>query len=97
MLARMLANKYLDDTALWLPIDCPEDVMVGIYTKAVGCDYFSYVARDEVFGVRHRGLDDTPQGLLDRGYSVIHAVKNDPNVSEAEIRKFYKDRRASLV
>src|SRR5207237_939881 len=84
LLARMLERKYLDDPSLWLPIDCPEDVMVGIYTKAAGCQLKSHVAENEVFGVRHRGLDDLPQRLLERGYSVIHAVKNDPKFSEEE-------------
>jgi hypothetical protein len=93
MLARMLKHKYLDDPSLWLPIDCPEDVMVGIYTKAVACDYISYVEKNEVFGVRHRGLDDSPQRLAERGYSVIHAVKNDPKFSEEEIRRFFRERR----
>jgi hypothetical protein len=93
LVLRMQKDGYLDKPKLWLPIDCPEDVMVGIYTKAVGCDYLSYVDRDEVFGVRHRGLDDAPRGLLERGYSVIHAVKNDPNLSEAEIRAFFREQR----
>jgi hypothetical protein len=93
MLSRMLKAKYLDDPSLWLPVDCPEDVMVGIYTKAVGCDYQSCVDTNEVFGVRHRGLDDTPQRLVERGYSVIHAVKNDERMGEEEIRRFFRERR----
>ncbi len=93
MLSRMLKAKYLDDPSLWLPVDCPEDVMVGIYTKAVGCDYQSCVDTNEVFGVRHRGLDDTPQRLVERGYSVIHAVKNDERLGEEEIRRFFEERR----
>jgi hypothetical protein len=93
LLKRMLARGYLDNPSLWLPIDCPEDVMVGIYTKAAECEFKSYVANNEVFGVRHRGLDDSPQRLLERGYSVIHAVKNDPKFSEDEIRSFYRAKR----
>ena len=93
---RMLQAKYVDDPSLWLPIDCPEDVMVGIYTKAVGLDYLSFVADNEVFGVRHKGLDDSPQRLVERGYSVIHAVKNDPKLGEEEIRAFYRERRRHI-
>jgi len=93
LLSRMNRDHYLDDPSLWLPIDCPEDVMVGIYTKAVGCDYLGYVGTNEVFGVRHKGLDDTPQRLVERGYSVIHAVKNDPTFGEDEIRLFFQTRR----
>ncbi len=96
-LSRMLAAGYLDDPSLWLPIDSPEDVMIGIYTKAVGLGYQSFVERGEVFGVRHRGLDDSPQGLLDRGYSVIHAIKNDANLSEDQIREFFRARRETMT
>lgn len=95
LLSRMLKQNYLNDPALWLPINCPEDVMVGIYTKAVGLDFLSYVGPKEVFGVRYKGLDDTPQRLLDRGFSVIHAVKNDEKLSEEEIRRFFKTHRES--
>jgi hypothetical protein len=95
MLRRLKAAGYLDDPSLWLPIDCPEDVMVGIYTKAVGCDFLSFVAENQVFGVRHKGLDDTPQRLVERGYSVIHAVKNDTQFTEEQIREFFRKRRES--
>jgi hypothetical protein len=91
---RMKKEGFLADTALWLPIDCPEDVMVGIYTRAVGLKCENFVGPHEVFGVRHRGLPDTPQRLLDRGFSVIHAVKNDPDVSEDQIRQFFREQRS---
>jgi hypothetical protein len=93
LLKRMLAAGYLEDPALWLPIDCPEDVMVGMYTKAVGMRHMNYVSPGEVFGVRHKGLPDSPEKLVEKDYSVIHALKNDPNISEEEIRGFYKRRR----
>jgi len=93
LVSRMKRDRYLDSPALWLPIDCPEDVMVGIYTKAVGCGYKSFVSNGEVFGVRHRGLDDSPERLLERGYSVIHAVKNDAKFTEEQIRTFFRDKR----
>jgi hypothetical protein len=94
---RMRAGGYLDDPGLWLPIDCPEDVMVGLYTKAVGLRHMNCVANGEVFGVRHRGLADTPQRLIERGYSVIHAIKNDPTFPEEDIRRFFRERRRSAT
>jgi hypothetical protein len=90
---RMKSEGFLSDTALWLPIDCPEDVMVGIYTRAVGLACANFVGPNEVFGVRHRGLADTPERLLERGFSVIHAVKNDPNFPEDQIRQFFREKR----
>jgi hypothetical protein len=92
---RMREGGYLDDPGLWLPIDCPEDVMVGLYTKCVALRHMNCVGDGEVFGVRHRGLADTPQRLVERGYSVIHAVKNDPNFPEPEIRALFQHRRGS--
>jgi NAD(P)-dependent dehydrogenase (short-subunit alcohol dehydrogenase family) len=94
---RMKAADYLDDPARWLPVDCPEDVMVGMYTKAVDLRHLGFVGPGEVFGVRHRGLADSPQRLVERGFSVIHAVKNDPNHSEDDIRRFFRGRRRSVV
>jgi hypothetical protein len=93
MLRRMKASGYLDDPAMWLNIDCPEDVMIGIYTRAVGMGFLGFVDNGQTFGVKYRGLPDTPQRLLERGYSVIHSVKNDPNATEDQIRAFYRGRR----
>ena len=94
-LKRMLAARYLDDPKIWLAIDSPEDVMIGMYTKAVGLRHMNFVAPGEVFGVRYRGLPDEPSKLLERGYSVIHSVKNDPRNSEQEIRQFFQRQRSS--
>ncbi|HMO25433.1 MAG TPA: hypothetical protein PKB10_04120 [Tepidisphaeraceae bacterium] len=89
----MNARGYLDDPSLWLAIDCPEDVMAGLYVKAAGFGIANHVGTNEVFGVRHMGLPYPPEELVQRGYSVIHAVKNDPNVSEPDIRAYFAKRR----
>lgn len=93
LLEAMDQRGYLDDPSLWLAIDCPEDVMVGLYTKASGFDLANFVADGEVFGVRHKGLAYPPEELLRRGYAVIHAVKNDPTHAEPDIRAFFRARR----
>jgi hypothetical protein len=93
LLRRMNAAGYLDDPARWLLIDCPEDVMVGIYTRAVGMEFKSFVSNNEAFGIRYKGLADTPEKLVQRGYSVIHSVKNDASFTEDQIREFFKTRR----
>jgi galactosyltransferase len=90
LLKRMLAAGYLDDPKAWLAIDCPEDVMIGMYTKAVGLKHMNSVAPGEVFGVRYKGLPDEPAKLIEVGYSVIHSVKNDPRMSEEKIREFFR-------
>ena len=93
LLRRMNAAGYLDDPARWLSIDCPEDVMVGIYTRATGMTFRGFVGNNEAFGIRYKGLADSPEKLLDRGYSVIHSVKNDAKFTEEQIREFYQKAR----
>lgn len=94
LLRRMASRGFFDDPSLWIPVDCPEDVMMGMYTRAVGLHSANYVRPGEVFGVRYRGLPAPPADLLARGYAVIHSVKNDPRMSEADIRAFFRRHRS---
>lgn len=93
LLDTMNAAGFLDDPALWLAIDCPEDVMVGLYTRAAGFEMANCVGAGEVFGVRHKGLPFDLEELATRGFAVIHAVKNDPRYSEQQVRDFFRARR----
>lgn len=93
LLDAMDAAGFLDDPALWLSIDCPEDVMAGLYTRAAGFEMANCVGEGEVFGVRHKGLPFDPDELVRRGYAVIHAVKNDPRYPEQQVRDFFRSRR----
>ena len=97
LLKRMLVYGYLNDESLWLPIDCPEDVMMGMYTKAAGMQMKGYVADDEAFGVRHKGLPDILPRLIERGFSVIHSTKDYGHLTEAQVREFFKQRRAESL
>ena len=94
MLRRMADRGYLTDPLLWLDSGCAEDVMLGIYTRAVGLQSMNLVGRNEPFGIQHRGLVDSPERLVARGYSLIHSVKNDSAFSEDAIRAFFAARRA---
>ena len=96
MLRRMDRDGLLDDPLLWLHTPVGEDVMMGVYTKAVGLEMRSLVEQGEPFGLKFNGLPDTPERLLSRGYSLIHSVKNDAHFSESEIRGFYREIRAGL-
>jgi hypothetical protein len=93
MLDSMADAGYLDDPSVWMSIDLPEDVMMGIYTRAAGFEFQNFVNDRDVFGVRHVGLADTPEKLISRGFSVIHAVKNDQHFKEADLRAFFRARR----
>jgi hypothetical protein len=93
MISRMAAKGYFDDPVLWRDTTCGEDVMLGMYTRAVGLMSKSLVAQNEPFGIRHVGLADTPENLLAKGYSFIHSLKNDRAFSEEYIRAFFAERR----
>jgi len=93
LLRRMQAAGYLANPTLWLPVDCPEDVMMGMYTRAVGLRSENFVEPGEVFGVRYEGLPALPAELVARGYAIIHSVKNDPRIGEAEVRAFFRHLR----
>ena len=90
-----LAADGLLDSAAWEGLDLSEDVMIGLLPAAAGYGQADLVGAGEVFGVAFQGLPYPPAELLDRGYALIHAVKNDPDVSEADIRAFFRARRVS--
>jgi hypothetical protein len=92
-LDRMAAAGYLDDPQLWICVDIPEDVAVGMHVRAVGMRFADQVEPGDVFGVRYRGLPYPPEELLNRRYAIIHAVKNDDAHSEAEIRAYFSEKR----
>jgi hypothetical protein len=95
MLDRMADAGYLADPQAWMDVDMAEDVMVGMFARAVGTELANHVKPGEVFGIRYQGLPAPPAELVERDYAVIHAVKNDPNYDEATIRAFFKARRSS--
>ena len=96
LIDRLAAARLLDDPMIWTGIDLPEDVTVGMHVRAVNMTFADNVAPGEVFGVRYRGLPFLPDELVAKGYSVIHAVKNDERVDEATMRDYFAKRRANL-
>lgn len=95
LLDEMAAAGHLDDPSLWLQADLPEDVTVGLHVGAHGLAFADAVDEGEVFGVRYIGLAFPPAELLARRHAIIHAVKNDPDLSEDEIRTFFRAHRAA--
>lgn len=93
-LDRMNQLGYLDNPSRWLVIDWPEEVMMGVLTRASGYSLENFASDGEPFGVKYRGLPDTPENLVRRGFSVIHSVKNDPRFTEEQVRQFFRERRA---
>lgn len=97
-LDRMKRSGYLENPLpRWMNVDMAEDVMIGLHVRAVGMKLDNYVRPGEVFGVRYQGLPDSPQRLVELGFSVIHSLKNDPGFAESTIRLFYKHRRDNTL
>jgi hypothetical protein len=90
MIAALAARGWLDHPRRWLNTRLGDDIMLGIMARALGLEL-----RDlhDVFGLKHIGLADTPQGLLERGFAIVHSVKNDPHHREEEIRSFFAAQR----
>jgi hypothetical protein len=82
---------------VWLDTALGEDVLVPLLTKAVGMHLLDAAADGEAFGVRYKGLADAPAQLVSRGFSIIHSVKNDPNLTEGQIRDYFRARRERAV
>jgi hypothetical protein len=93
-LNRMRAAGCLDCPEDWLPLAVPEDVMIGMYTRAVGLRSMDCSLSGQLFGNHFSGLAYSPQELVRRGHSIIHSVKRDPNFSEGLIRRYFRKRRA---
>jgi hypothetical protein len=90
MIAGMASRGWLDEPRRWLNTRLGDDVMLGIQARALALDLRDLHA---VFGLKHIGLADTPQALVERGFAVVHSVKNDPRYREDEIRAFFAARR----
>lgn len=93
LLDRLAAARLLAEPMRWTGIDLPEDVTVGMHTRAVGMTLADDVEPGGIFGVRYRGLPFLPEELVEKRYAVIHAVKNDDRMDEAAIRRFFAKRR----
>lgn len=82
-----------DDPCTFVGTNLFDDPILGILVRRAGYRLAGHVAEGETFGVAWRGLPDTPENLLARGYSIVHSVKNDEQLSEPEIRAFFQARR----
>lgn len=96
LLNRMARAGYFQSPENWNAIDLPEDVMLGMHTRAVGLGFANAVAPGEVFGIRYRGLPFGLDEIIARNYAVIHAVKNDEHLDEQTVRRFFAERRSPV-
>jgi hypothetical protein len=87
------AKGWYDDWPAWVPLDIGEDVCIGVYVGAVGLSCANANRPGEPFGVEYRDIPLPPAELVDAGYAVIHSIKDQDGLTEAEIRRFFADRR----
>ena len=69
-----------------------EDLLASTLIAATGLKLVSMTKPGEPFGVEAVGLPFSPQELADKGYALIHSVKNDKRFTEAEIVRFFERR-----
>jgi hypothetical protein len=91
-LDRMQSAGYFDDPSIWFHVHIADDVMLGMYARAVGME-LANMGQGDVFGVRWKGLGDSPQRLLDRGFAIIHSVASDCQYTESDVRAFFRQQR----
>jgi hypothetical protein len=96
-LEQMAYQGCLDHPADWLPFAVPEDVMMGVLTRAVGLECTDFSLPGQPFGSNALGLAYSPRQLLRRRYALIHSVKSDRQYSERMVRGFFRARRQALT
>jgi len=93
---KMKEAGCLEDPLLWLREPQAEDGIVSMYIRTINMEIKGLADDEQPFGVKWRGLVDSPDRLLQRGFSIIHSVKNDSSFSEDEIRDFFRHRREKI-
>ena len=89
----MRAAGLLDDPVLWLQAPLGDDPLLGLLCAAAGFELASFDAAGEPFAVRHRGLPDIPERLIERGHSIVHSLKDHAQQKEGGLRSFFREHR----
>jgi hypothetical protein len=97
MLDRMAGAGYLAVANAWSELPVGEDMILAMYSRAVGLELYDYSKPGEPFGVQARGLPYSPEVLQMLGHSLIHSVKDDRCYSESRIRAFFAARQCVHV
>lgn len=86
---------YLESPRDYRDLPLGEDVLGGIFTLAAGRRVMRANRIGEPFGCQYRGLPALPDEIVERGYALIHSVKNDDRLLEGQIRDYFSERRRS--
>jgi hypothetical protein len=90
LIAAMAGAGMLEDPLRWRDTLIGDDVMVGVRAAVLG---FELRDLNDVFGIYHVGLPDSPHRLAERGFAIVHGVRNDARFDEAAIRSYFRARR----
>ena len=69
-----------------------EDLLASTLIASTGLKLVSLTKPGEPFGVEAQGLPFSPQELADKGYALIHSVKNDKRFNETDVVRFFESR-----
>lgn len=90
-LTRLSQEGCFDSYLAWVDVPINEDVVVSMYTHAVGLKVHDFSDRGEPFGVHWRGLPFAPVTMLSSGYSIIHSLKNNTAYTDDQIYGVFGD------
>jgi hypothetical protein len=86
----------LKDPRMWLKVPMGEDGIIALCAASVEFALKVVTAEDALFAIKHKGLQDTPERLANQRYSIIHSVKDYKDLREADIRAYFRKRRAKI-
>ncbi len=90
----LLARDDLLDWRPWVRTGLGEDIVVGVITAVASLTVRGAVAPGDAFGLAWQDLPLPPEQLIEKGYSVVHSVRDQPFGTESELREFFGARRA---
>lgn len=71
-----------------------EDMIFGLLVKSLGIKMAEFNIEPFPLGVAWKGLPDNPENLYKKGRKIIHSTRYYKKLSETEIRKYFKQKRA---
>lgn len=92
-LSALASGGAFDDPMLWIWTPISEDTAMTVSAYACGGIAGDLNYDGQPFGTLAHGLPDTPARLAERGFSIIHSVKDFEGTKESETREFFRRRR----
>jgi len=96
-LVSMWQAGLLGQPTLWLQAPLGEDSIVALCAAAVDFGVQGFEAQGDPFAIKHFGLPNAPEQLVQHGHSIIHSVKDHGARREEEIRRYFRGRRMNRM